>query len=258
MPDDPVEETVEIQWVYTPADFFDGKIERDCKSYSVEIEDGHATARMSAAFYRPGRDFQHALADELRRYFYLWQLDRRRVFEIRGPSVRRIHPDGTSDITIVVDSVVGVSEVGTPNLISTDANGVVHDARREHFEAMKQLVELRLRHASDPTARRMLESFDAAIRYPGNELVYLYEVWDALQTKFRRNKKAGKALGISRPNRSWLTNLANKEPLNQGRHRGRFDTLRDATVEELDKARRIAKDMIEGYWKYLDEQQRAK
>ncbi|MBE3124775.1 MAG: hypothetical protein IMZ57_03860 [Acidobacteria bacterium] len=258
MPDDPAEEMVEIQWVYTPADFFDGKIEHDCGNYSVEIEGGHATARMSAAFYRPGGDFQHALAEKLRSYFRLWQLDRRRVFEIRGPLARRIHPDGTTDITIVLDSVVCVSEVGTPNLISTDANGVVHDARCEHFEAMKILVELRLPHASDPTVRRMLDSFDAAIRYPGNELVYLYEVWDALQTKFRRNKKGRKALGISRRNRSRLTNLANKEPLNQGRHRGRFDTLRDATIDELAEARNIAKEMIEKFLLYLDDRQRTR
>ena len=157
-----------------------------------------------------------------------------------------------------MDSIACHSSVGCPTLISIDANGVVHDPRREHFEAMKNLMELRLRHASDPTARRMLESFDAALRYPGNELVYLYEVWDALQTKFRRNKKGRKALGISRPDRSWLTDLANKEPLNQGRHRGRFDTLRDATYEELAKARKIAQEMIEKFLLYLDGRQKAK
>ena len=150
MPDDPADETVEIQWVYSPADFFDGKIERDCKGYSVEIKGGHVTARMSAAFYRPGGDFQHALAEELRSYFRLWQLDRRKVFEIRGPSVHRVHPNGTTDLTIAVDDAVFVSEVATPNIISTDANGVVHDARQEHFEAMRNLVEFKLRHASDP------------------------------------------------------------------------------------------------------------
>jgi hypothetical protein len=143
--------------------------------------------------------------------------------------------------------------------ITTDEKGVViHDSRRERIEATKNLAELSVRHGANPTARRMLESFDAAIRYPGNELVYLYEVWDALQTKFRRNKKGRKALGISRPDRSWLTNLANKEPLNQGRHRGRFDTLRDATFEELAKARKIANEMIEKFLFYLDGQHKAK
>ena len=256
MPDNPPEETVEIQWVYTPADFFDEKVERNCKGYSVEIEGGRATARMSAAFYRPGGDFQHALAEELRSYFRLWQLDRRRVFEIRGPSVRRMHPDGRTDITIVVDGVVCVSEVGNLNLVSTDANGVVHDARREQFEAMKRLVELRLRHASDPTAHRMLESHAGSIATPGEELVYLYEIWDALMEKFQGRENARSVLNISPEKLTTFYDLTCNLPLRQGRHRGRFDALRDATTEELEQARKIAREMVEQYITYLDEQQR--
>lgn len=258
MPDNPPEETVEIQWVYTPADFFYEKIERNCESYSVEIEGGRAIARMSAAFYRPGGDFQHALAEELRSYFRLWQLDRRRVFEIRGPSVRRIHPDGRTDITICVDGIVCVSEVGEVNLISTDANGVVHDARREHFEDMKGLVEHKLRHVSDPKAHRMLESHAGSIATPGEELAYLYEIWDALMKKFKGKNNALRVLGISPETKTRFYDLTCNLPLRQGRHRGRHDTLRDATAEELDDARGIAKDMMEKYWRYLDDQQTAK
>jgi hypothetical protein len=258
MSNDPAEETVEIQWVYTPADFFDGKIERDCKDYSVEIEGGHATARISAAFYRPGGAFQHALAEELRSYFRLWQLDRRKVFEIRGPSVRRVHPNGTRDITIVVDEVVGVLEAGTPNIISTDANGVVHDARQEHFEAMRNLVELKLRHAFDPKAHRMLESHASSIAAPGEELVYLYEIWDALMEKFEGGKIAQGVLNIPQEDLNTFNDITCERPLRQGRHRGRFNDLRDATAAELIEARRIAQLMMEGYWKYLDDQQRAK
>ena len=119
---------------------------------------------------------------------------------------------------------------------------------------MKNRAQVWLRHASDPTGRRMLDSFDASIRYPGNELVYLYEIWDALQTNFRGDNKARRTLGISKSDRSRLTNLANIEPLNQGRHRGRHaGNLRDATASELDETRKIAVEMIEKYLKYLDE-----
>jgi hypothetical protein len=245
MADNPAEETVEIQWVYTPADFFDEKIERNCERYSVEIEGGRATARMSAAFYRPGGDFQHALTEELRNYFRLWQLDMRRVFEIRGPSVRRIHPDGRTDITICVDGIVCVSEVGDINLRWTDASGVVHDSRREHFAAMKGKVELLLCHASDRKAHRILESHAASIATPGEELVYLYEIWDALMKKFKGEKNALRVLGILPETKTRFYELTCNLPLRQGRHRGRHDTLRDATAEELDDARRIAKDMME-------------
>jgi hypothetical protein len=254
MPDDPAEETVEIQWAYAPADFFDEKIERNCDGYSVEIEGGRATARMSAAFYRPGGDFQHELAEELESYFRLWQLDRRKVVDIRGPSVRRIHPDGRTDITLCVDGVVCVSEVGEVNLISTDSNGVVHDARREHFEDMKGLVEHKLRHASDPKAHRMLESHAGSIATPGEELVYLYEIWDALMEKLAGGRNAQSVLNISQEDLDTFNDITCERPLRQGRHRGRNDTLRDATTEELDEARRIAKDMMEKYLSYLNEQ----
>jgi len=256
MADNPAEETVEIQWVYTPADFFDEKVERNCESYSVEIEGGRATARMSAAFYRPGGDFQHALTEELRSYFRLWQLDRRRVFEIRGPSVRRIHPDGRTDITICVDGIVCVSEVGDINLRWTDASGVVHDSRREHFAAMKGKVELKLRHASDPKAHRMLESHAGSIATPGEELVYLYEIWDALMERFEGGKNAQNVLNIPQEDLNTFNDITCERPLRQGRHRGRSDTLRDATAGELDEARRIAQLMMEKYWRYLDDQQR--
>jgi len=258
MPDNPTEETVEIQWVYTPADFFDEKIERNCEGYTVEIEGGRATARMSAAFYRPGGDFQHALAEELRSYFRLWQLDRRRVFEIRGPSVRRIHPDGRTDITICVDGIVCVSEVGDINLRWTDANGVVYDSRREHFATMKGKVELLLCHASDQKAHRILESHAGSIASPGEELVYLYEIWDALMKKFKGKNSALRVLGILPETKTRFYDLTCNLPLRQGRHRGRHDTLRDATAGELDEARRIAQDMILGYWKYLDDRQKSK
>ena len=248
------EETVEIQWAYTPVDFFDEKIDRDCGEYTVEIDGGLITARMSADFYKPGLDFRRALTEELNNYFLLWQLDRRKTFEIRDGSVVRIHPNGTRDISIVVSSVVCVSEVGTPNLITTDANGVVHDARREHFEAMKKLVELRLRHASDRKAHRMLESHAGSISTPGEELVYLYEIWDALKKKFQGPEKARSVLNISPETLTRFNELTCNLPLKQGRHRGKFDTLRDATAEELVEARRIAQDMMERYLRHLDDQ----
>lgn len=91
------------------------------------------------------------------------------------------------------------------------------------------------------------------MRYHGNELICLYEVWEALRTLFRGDRKARKALGIARGDRSRLTGLANKEPLNQGRQRGKFaGRIRNATANELDKAWAMARRMYEKYPSYLD------
>jgi hypothetical protein len=146
------------------------------------------------------------------------------------------------------------------NQIYRDDNGIEHDPRRERIDSMKNLGQLSAYYAPlDPSVHRMLESFDASIRYPENELVYLYEIWDALQTKFRSGNKARRALGLLKPDSSRLTRLANKEPLNQGRHRGQFaEGLRDATSAELGEARKIAKEMVEKYLRYFDGKQKAK
>ncbi len=55
-------------------------------------------------------------------------------------------------------------------------------------------------------------------------------------------------LGITKRDWSELGRLANIEPLSQGRHRGKnLGAIRDATAEELGKARALAKSMIEAY-----------
>jgi len=188
-------------------------------------------------------------------YFLGAQLIRRQAFEIHGGAIIRIWPDGRKDTTIVAQTAVMKMTTWLADLVYTDQEGRVHDTRRDRIDTTKSLAERSARHAAtDRTARKMLDSFDAAVRDPENELVHLYEVWDALKQKFQGESAARHALGISRSVRSKLGRLADDEPLNQGRHRGQHaGSLRDATVEELDEARAIARDMLASYLKYLDE-----
>jgi hypothetical protein len=260
MLDNPHEETVEIQWVYTPADFFDGKIERDCEGYSVEIEGGRAVTRMSAAFYKPGPDFRPALTEELRNYFRVWQLDRPIAFEIHDGGVNRLCPDGRINSTLAAHSCSQEQVSDNVDLVQMDRTGaIVRDAgREERFDALKKLAEFRLRHASDPTTLRMLKSQADSIAKPEEALFCLYEIWDALMEKYKGRKNAQRVLNIPQEQLDTFNNLTCKRQLRQSRHRGRFNNLRDATAEELVEARRIAQLMVEGYWKYLDDQQRAK
>jgi pimeloyl-ACP methyl ester carboxylesterase len=88
-------------------------------------------------------------------------------------------------------------------------------------------------------------SFNALGKDPDNELVHLYEIRDALT---ERLPDARTKLGITRSEWSRFGQLANDEPLRQGRHRGtNVGNLRDATEGELQEARRIARKMIEAY-----------
>lgn len=254
MPNNQADDTIEIHWVYKPTDFFDEKIEFHRGDYTFEIEGGRVTAKMTAAFYQPGREFRQTLNEELEHYFHLWQLHTRKAFEIRRGGFDRIHPDGGRDIVLQVDSVVCTVEVGAPNLISVDPDGIVHDARKELFDARKKLIEAKLPLSSDPDVRRMLESYDASITTPGEEFVYLYEIWDALMEKFKGRILAQSALSISPATIDRFNELTCGLPLKQGRHRGRHDVLRDVTPGELEEARIIAQDIINKYVKYLDDQ----
>ena len=78
--------------------------------------------------------------------------------------------------------------------------------------------------------------------------MHLYEVQEAVATKFGGVGAARIALGVSRASWSRLGQLANDEPLKQGRHRGKkVGNLRDATEGELNEARSIARFVVESY-----------
>jgi hypothetical protein len=110
------------------------------------------------------------------------------------------------------------------------------------------------KHVAENNVLALLRSYEDSVRDSNNELLYLYEIRDAFSLKFGGEIAAISALKtISRSEWSWFGNLCNNEPLRQGRHRGkRYSELRDATDDELSKARRFAQAMIEAYLHYLD------
>jgi len=94
----------------------------------------------------------------------------------------------------------------------------------------------------------MLLSYDAGVRDPNNELVHLYEIRDALSTKFGGENSVRAALTITSAQWSRLGQLCNHEPLRQGRHRGKSgEAMRDASEAELAESRSIARAMIEAW-----------
>ena len=219
MPDDPTEERIEIHWIYVPADYFEEKTVLNCDGYSVEIEDGHITARMSAEFFDKRPDLPSSIRKELDSHFQSAQPIRRKVFEIDGGGFTRIWPDGRRNSTLAVHRAELALVSDQVDLVQTDNSGVVvGDTRRDRIEATKNLAQLAARHASNPTVRKMLNGFDRSVREPEIELVRLYEVGEALAEAFGgRKAAAGDALGISY---SRFEALTNDSRLKQGRHSG--------------------------------------
>lgn len=249
------EESIELEWHYAPQSYLEEGVVLQRDGYSIEINAGRITAKMTPDVFDSQPGLRDSLTQQLNDYFLGTQLIRRQPFEIKEGAIVRIGPDGRKNITIVLGTAVMRITGGQGDLVSTDQHGKVHDTRRDRIHATKTLAEASVRYAAtDQTARKMLESFNMAVRDPDNELVHLFEVWEALPKKFGNEIAAKNALGITTAARSRLGVLANDEPLNQGRHRGRHvGSLRNATAEELNEARSIAGDMIASYLKYLDQ-----
>jgi hypothetical protein len=244
------EARVEMRWVYLPTDFFDEIILLERNEYSIEIEKGHIIARVNESYDSSRPALYDFLTNELNVYFLGLNLVQRKPFGIHRSGIFRVRPDGRSDTTLVVQDVHHKHTVDHIDLSCTDDEGQVHDSRQVRIDATKKLAELAARHHDDQTARKILNSFYDAFKDPGNELVYLYEVWEAINDRFGKGK-AEDALGISASERERLKKLACKN-LKQGRHRGQHLNLRDATPEELNEARAIAQGMITKYLIYLE------
>lgn len=243
------ETKVEIAWAYTPADFLEEKISLERDGYAIEIDNGQISAHMTESRFVAQPGIREMIAAELDTYFLGLNLSRRKPFGIQGGTLIRIFPNGQRDTTLVVQDAIHIHVVENVDLVVVDNDGRVQDTRRNRIEAAKKIAQLSVVHSAKPTVRKTLVSYYNSVKDPGNELVYLYEVWEALKREL--GKKADKAIGIPSQKRKRLEKLACKN-LIQGRHRGRFLRLRDATSEELNEARAIAQDMITKYLVYLE------
>ncbi len=171
-------------------------------------------------------------------------------FEIHSGSIHEDRPDGGTNITTTAGPASVVAMTGKVDVKVTDAEGnVVHDSKQERIQEKREFAKMvASSRGTDETFDKMLESYSNAVKDPDDELVHLFEIREFLASRFGSEKSARKAIGISSNKWSALGRLANDEPLNQGRHRGRkLGELRDASNEELGEARQIAREMIVRY-----------
>jgi hypothetical protein len=245
---------VVLEWRFSPRDYFEEAIQISRQDYTMTIADGQVQAKIDSAIYEANPDMRQGLHDALNDRFLGVQLLTHRAYELSPSAMTRVHPDGRRDIFIEAEPGRIVISGGTVDFQVTDKDGnVISDSKRDRIEKKKSLAELVTSHrATDALLASLLRSHGAAVRDPNNELVHLYEIREALSTKFAGENAARSALGISSSQWARLGQLCNNEPLRQGRHRGKTGgALRDATEGELTEARGIARAMIEAYLQHL-------
>lgn len=166
-----------------------------------------------------------------------------------------MHPNGRKDETLFAEPGHIKITGGSVDLLIKDKDGkILTDTRRDRVERKEHFANFAEKYRkTDKTLGAVLNSYAAAVRDPDNELVHLYEIRDAVAAKFGGEALAREALGVSGGNWSRLGQLANDEPLKQGRHRGKkVGNLRDASEAELNGARSIARLLVENYLTWLD------
>ena len=252
-------EVVEIQleWKYTPENYFEEPIIIKEEAFELTISNGISLAKIEPSFFYQNPEIKDDLTDLIESRFYAVQLMSHRDFTLTKPSRSDLRKDGTRDVFLEVEPMVLKLSMGSVDLVVRDKDGnIVSDTKRDRLNKQEWFSETVAKYRGiDKTLDQILKSYQMAVKDPKNELVYLYEIRDALSARFRNKKTALKQLGIS--NKEWgvLGDLANNQPLIQGRHRGKaLGMLRSAQSHELDTARKIAVTLVEKYLRFLENQ----
>jgi hypothetical protein len=246
---------VVLEWKFSPRDYFEEVIEISRRDYTMTIADGQVHAKIDSSIYEANSDMRQKLHDALNNRFLGVQLLTHRAYDLSRSTMTRVHPDGRRDIFIEAEPFCIVASIGTVDFQATDKDGnIITDSKRDRIERKKSVAELVASHgATDTLLTSLLRSHAAAVRDPNNELVHLYEIREALSTKYGGENATRKALGISGSQWSRFGHLCDNKLLRQGRHRGKTGgALRDATEGELTEVRGIARAMIEAYLQRLE------
>ena len=251
---------VHLEWKYMPSNYLEQPIKIPKPGIHLEISGGVAVAHIEPETFEKDSSISDDLTKLIENRLYAVQVLTHKIFSLSKPSRIELREDGKRNIfpeTLV--SRITVSD--SVDLIITDKDGnVVSDTKQDRLDKQKLLSETIDRYRNtDITLDCILKSYQMSISDPNNEFVHLYEIREALQKEFGNRKKAFKELGITDKEWKVIGDLADNQPLEQGRHRGKFvGVLRAAERSELDAARKSAADFIEKYLIYLEKNCKSK
>ncbi len=246
---------VRLTWAYSPPEFLVGAPPiqfPDFPDVEFSVGDGRATATMAAVVFDGTLGLQDGLETRVRAALDARLLVRHQPYLLLPPSVSRIRPDGTGDVTLQLTGVQATTALGKLGTQAPGpATGGVADSRRDELDEERRLASLlALVVPTDRLAGSLLASYRSSTEDAGNEFVYLYEVRDLLKSQFRSESAAWAALG-TRARDDWdaLGKLCNAPSFRQSRHRGGALVCErhDAEAAELARARNHARGLIVAY-----------
>jgi len=248
-------ECTEVVWTYRPADFFEVPYRHQDTEFDLLIGEGKAVAILRVAQDPVEARLEDGIRKLVESVCGIRQLQVRRKYDVEGPTIYQ-YAGGRQDVAIRVGTGHIQMFTHRVDIILRDAAGnVVRDSKSERAaENTSTLDLLAPKIAHSPSLRSAVASYSRSISDPSNELVHLYEVRDALKEHYGGEDNATRrALNISETEWKRLGILANAEPLEQGRHRGKHAAgRRSATESELQEAREIVRRWIIAFGRSCD------
>jgi hypothetical protein len=250
-----------VEWKFSPENFFEDEFSETIEGVCLDFQSGIIQGSLGLIDYEQADAVLQKLHPHVQRLFQVVQMQSHSLYDLPYGMIFQKRPDGTRKIPISVS--IGPAQFSIKSNISVDRDGQTIWCAREEKSKLRKKVAT---YSKDLILQRLLRSYSAAVSYPEDELIHLYEIRDALATRFKDEKGKSRAIqeltvGKSEKERSYikkgwqrLGELANSLPVSQGRHRGEIlvNQLRSATEEELNDARKIARTLIEFYLAYLD------
>ena len=248
--------SIQLEWKYKPENFLEEPVTISHKGVDIELKEGLAKAEIKPVVFNSYDNLIDELTNQIHNRLKSVQLISFKSYELSSPGRTDIKENGKKKYYLSGKVGNYIISGGSVDFVHRDKNGnIIRDTKKERLDKQDKYTELLNKYSDDETLSQMLTSFSNAVEDPDNELVHLFEIRDALIHKFDSKKETRRILSITKPHWNNFGNLANNLPLNQGRHRGsNVGQLRDATKEELNQARDLARMFIEKYLEYLNSQ----
>ena len=244
---------ITLEGTYSPADYLEEAVTLERPDYTATIQEGRIEVIFREPEPLPDADRQAAVHREVAQVFHARMILTGRSSEMTGLTLKRRYPDGRADVWVSAASVIVVASVGAPDIIITDSEGnVVKDTKAERLADERKFQEQCLRHVENPLLKELMASFSRAVADPGDRMTHLYEFRDALSRHFGGEREAKSTLGVTNTEWSDLGRIANREPIQESRHRGSHPALRQATEAEQTRVLEIARRMLRAYLDQLD------
>lgn len=213
--------------------------------YSFVFEDSYMKVKFSKPIEYDEKYFLE-IENKIRAAYFVQQIfdDQKYKLEYAGFEVQ-FH--GTAHM-IYWASPSTVRQEHIHDIVSAQTGKIVFDFEKES-KFREQWHEIILQVINEePEISGLVKSFEDAIANHENEFVYLFEVLDALEKRFKKIHKACSELDLDRRRWNSVTDTLNNREYYQSRHRGQaFGGTKWAPSEKIWDARNFTKEAIIKY-----------